>query len=86
MRSTAVTVFLIFLLALRGTIRNRSLKNVIVSVMLLILACLTGLYYNKLPIDVFSRTNMLLFFAAIVLLTMAAINTFKKPSEDSVDD
>ena len=82
----AVTVFLIFLLALRGTLRNRSLKNVIVSVMLLILACLTGLYYNKLPIDVFSRTNMLLFFAAIVLLTMAAINTFKKPSEDSVDD
>ncbi|MBQ3470827.1 MAG: hypothetical protein IJH17_00405, partial [Clostridia bacterium] len=82
----AVTVFLIFLLALRGTLRNRSLKNVIVSVMLLILVCLTGLYYNKLPIDVFSRTNMLLFFAAIVLLTMVAINTFKKPSEDSVDD
>ena len=53
---------------------------------LLILTCLTGVYYNKLPIDVFSRTNMLLFFAAIVLLTMAAINTFKKPSADSVND
>ena len=82
----AVTVFLIFLLALRGTLRNRSLKSVIISVMLLILTCLTGVYYNKLPIDVFSRTNMLLFFAAIVLLTMAAINTFKKPSADSVND
>ena len=47
----------------------------------MILAHLTGLYYNKLPIDSFSVLNMSVFFAAVALLSMLAIRMFKREKQ-----
>ena len=77
----AITVLFIFLLSLRGAIRSREPLDFLVSALLLVLVHLTGVYYNRLPIDSFSRTSMITFFVIIGLLTALAIWTFGKSSD-----
>jgi len=81
-QSAAGTVFLISLLALRGTIRSRVPQRALIAIGLLMLSQLAALYYNKLPIDSFSYFNMFMFFVMTALLCAVAIMTFKrKPVE-----
>ena len=47
-------------------------------VAMLALVPLTGLYYNKLPIDSFSVGNMVLFFVLIGSLSIVAIRNFRR--------
>lgn len=77
----AGTVAFISLLALRGAIRSRQPFRLLIAGGLMILAHLTGLYYNKLPIDSFSVLNMIVFFAAVALLSMLAIRMFKREKQ-----
>lgn len=78
----AATVVFIALLALRGAIRSRMPQRVLVGGFLLILAYLTGNYYNKLPIDSFSIFHMLVFFVIVVLLSVLAIRMFRRVNSE----
>ena len=79
----AVTMFFIFLLALRGAIKSREPLHFLIAGFLLIAVNLTGMYYNKLPIDSFSAVNMIMFFAVVALLCALAIRMFKQDREMS---
>lgn len=74
----AVTVEIISLLALRGAIRSRKPLRFVVAGLLMVLAFLTGKYYNMLPIDSFSVLNILLFFTAVALLSALAVRMFRR--------
>ena len=77
----AGTVAFISLLALRGAIRSRQPFRFLIAGALMMLAHLTGLYYNKLPIDSFSILNMIVFFAVIALLSALAVRMFKREKQ-----
>lgn len=74
----ALTVFYIFLLALRGAIRSKQPKDRFITVILLAFVGLTAVYYNKLPIDSFSIFNMIAFFIMVALLSAVAVRMFRK--------
>ena len=78
----AVTMFFIFLLALRGAIRSRVPFHFLIAGFLLIFVHLTGIYYNRLPIDSFSVVNMILFFIITALLSALAIHMFRQAGPD----
>ena len=56
---------------------------------MLALVPLSYKYYNMLSIDSFSYVNMAVYYAAIILLTVAAVRTFTDdpaPESDSDED
>lgn len=81
----AVTMFFTFLLALRGAIRSRVPIHFLIAGFLLIAVHLTGVYYNRLPIDSFSILNMVLFFVMVALFCALAIHMFKHAKEPEKD-
>lgn len=79
----SLTVFFIFLLALRGVIRSKNVTKVGIAMGFLVLAYMTGTYYNNLPIDSFSKPNMAIFFTTVIALSAAAVSLFKR-DEDGI--
>lgn len=79
----AITVFFIFLLALRGAIRTMDARRIGLSMGLLVLSYLTDVYYNKLPIGSFSKLNMAIFFTIVAGLSALAVRMFSKTDEDN---
>ena len=75
----AVTVLFIALLALRGAIRSRRPLAFAAAAGLFVLVHLTGVYYNRMPIDAFSPAHIIAFFVLTLLLTAVAIRTFRRP-------
>jgi hypothetical protein len=54
---------------------------------MLALVPLSYKYYNMLSIDSFSYVNMAVYYAAIILLTVAAVRTFRDdPAPESDSD
>ena len=78
----ADTVLFIALLALRGAIRSRMPQRLLIGGFLIILAGLTGTYYNKLPIDSFSIFHTVVFFVIIVLLSALAVRMFRRENSE----
>ena len=74
----AITMFYIFLLALRGTIRSRNPKHLFIPVFILVCAGLSARYYNMLPISSFSTINMIAFFIMVALLSALAVMAFRR--------
>lgn len=74
----AVTIAFIFLLSMRGFIRRKNKRSFITTLVMLALVPLAYLYYNRLSIDSFSYVHMTIYFAVILLLTAAAVRTFRK--------
>ena len=68
----------IFLLALRGSLRGRTVTAFIFTLFVFALIPLTNMYYNRLPISGFSRLNMSLYFSAVSALTAMAVLTFRR--------
>ena len=58
-------------------------SSFITTLVMLALVPLSYLYYNRLSIDSFSYVNMAIYFAAILLLTAAAVRTFRKDEPKS---
>ena len=77
----AITILFIFLLSLRGLIRRKNKRGIITTLVTMALVPLSYLYYNRLPIDAFSYGHMAIYFAVILLLTAAAVKTFRKDDE-----
>ena len=73
----AVTISFIFMLSLRGLIRRKNKRSIITTLVMLALVPLSYKYYNMLSIDSFSYVNMAVYYAVIILLTVAAVRTFK---------
>ena len=78
----AITMFYIFLLALRGTIRSRNPKQLLIPGFILVCAGLSALYYNRLPISTFSIPNMIAFFIMIALLSALAVRAFRRNNQE----
>jgi hypothetical protein len=79
----AATVLFIALLALRGAIRSRMPQRLLTGGFLIILAGLTGTYYNKLPIDSFSILHIVIFFVIIALLSALAVRMFRRENSEA---
>lgn len=82
----AVTMFFIFLLAIRGAIRSKVPVHYLIAGFLLIAVELTRLYYNSLPIDSFSIPNMIAFFVVVALFSALAVHMFKHTKDDSLTE
>ncbi len=78
----AITMFYIFLLALRGTIRSRNPKQLLIPGFILVCTVLSALYYNRLPISSFSVPNMIAFFIMIALLSALAVRAFRRNNQE----
>lgn len=44
---------------------------------------MTGVYYNRLPLDSFSKLNMALFFLIVILLSILAVRMFIREKPES---
>lgn len=76
--NATIAISIIFILALRGLIRYPSKRNAAVTLVLLTLIPLTYMYYLRLPIGSFSVLNMIIYFAVNILLTAAAVRSFRR--------
>lgn len=79
----AITVFFIFLLSLRGSVRAMSAERIGISMGLLVLSYLTGIYYNHLPLDAFSKPSMFVFFGIVALLSTLAVRMFRRAESEA---
>ena len=79
----AVTLFVIFLLAMRGHIRYRNLRNAAISAVLLVLAIMMQLFGDKLSQNTFSTVTVVIFCGVITGLTILAIRTFFMRQDNS---
>lgn len=71
------TLRIISVIILCGLIRRKNKRSIITTLVMLALVPLSYKYYNMLSIDSFSYVNMAVYYAAIILLTVAAVRTFK---------
>ena len=72
----AVTVFVIFLLALRGHIRYRNLQNAATAAVLFVLTIMLQLFGDKLAQYSFTIVTVIVFCGVITGLTLLAVLTF----------
>ena len=71
-----ITVFVMFLLALRGTLRYRTPRNIAVTVFLLLAACAGAILYQKSSLVSSSELHTVIYCAAMLILTALAVSTF----------
>ncbi|MBQ6197035.1 MAG: hypothetical protein IJK47_06380 [Lachnospiraceae bacterium] len=71
-----LTVFVMFLLALRGTLRNRSVKNLVITVLLLLAAVADGLIYQRSELVSASGIRFAVYCVAMAGLTVLAVSPF----------
>ena len=80
----AITLFYIFLLAIRAAFRKRKPLYFLISALMLLAVYLTGLHYNRLPIDSFSIPNMIAFFVVTALFSAVAVKMYLgKPAAEA---
>ena len=78
----SLTVFSIFLLSLRGTIRYGRKSSVLLTAFLLFCFAITFKFFNRTEKLPFSWVSVTAFALAIGLYTVAAVRTFREPSEN----
>ena len=77
------TVFTIFLLSLRGTLRYKRRGSILLTTFLFILFAITFLFFDRTEKLAFSWVSMTIFALAVALLSAAAVRTFREPSAGS---
>ncbi len=73
-----LTVLVMFLLALRGTLRNKNRYNVVVTVLLLILTFVNALVYQNSSLVSESLLHTVVYSVVMLILTILAVSTFSK--------
>ena len=76
-----LTVLVIFLLALRGTLRRRTPYNTAVSVFLLLAAFTNVFVYQRSALVSSSPLHSAVYCAAMLILTALAVSTFAKKKQ-----
>lgn len=76
------TVLSIFLLSLRGTLRYRRKNSIILTSFLFFCFAITFLFFDRAKKLPFSWVSVNAFAFVIGLYTVAAVRTFREPSED----
>lgn len=76
------TVLSIFLLSLRGTLRYRRKNSIILTSFLFFCFAITFLFFDRTKKLPFSCVSVNAFAFVIGLYTVAAVRTFREPSED----
>ena len=82
----AITVFYVFLLALRGAIRSKKPAHYLIAGFILVCAGITAAYYNRLPFASFSTINMIEFFIMVALLSALAVRMFRRKGRNAIKD
>ena len=77
--SGSLTVFVIFLLSLRGTLRYKRKSSILLTTFLFICFAMTFLFLDRTEMQAFSWQGVALFAIAIVIWTAAAVHTFREP-------
>jgi hypothetical protein len=78
----ALTLLFIGLLALRGAIRSQKKWAFAYSAALLVGAYMTHRFYSQTPMDSYSRLKMYLYFAIVLVLSIASVKTFKRKNTE----
>lgn len=73
----AITFFVILLLSVRGLLRRRNRRNLLLSAALALVTVITFLFYHKLPLASFSAFHLAVFVAIVTGLTILAIRSFR---------
>lgn len=76
--SAAISMLILFLLSLRGLIRNRNLPNLLITVGILLLGVINCLVYQKSMLVSSKTLPSILYCAGIAVLTALAVWTFRK--------
>ena len=86
-----ITVFIMFLLALRGTLKNRKPYNIVITTALLLISFVNAFIYQKSELVSASVIHTVVYCIAMLMLTLLALSTFRsgssagsKASEDIV--
>jgi peptidoglycan/LPS O-acetylase OafA/YrhL len=83
--SASLTVFVIFLLSLRGTLRYKRKSSIWLTTFLFFCFAITFLFFDRTKVQAFSWVGITLFAIAIAIWTAAAVRTFREPrAEDLV--
>ena len=82
----AITFFVIFLLSVRGLLRNRSLRNLLLSITLALVTVLVFLFYQMQPLASFSVFHMMVFIAIVAGFTLMAIHSFRTNQDSETSD
>ena len=77
--SGSLTVFVIFLLSLRGTLRHKRISSIVLTVFLFFCFAMTFLFLDRTEMQAFSWRGIALFAIAIAIWTAAAVHTFREP-------
>ena len=77
------TVFTIFLLSLRGTLRYKRRGSILLTTFLFVLFAITFLFFDRTEKLAFSWVSMTIFALTVALLSVAAVRTFREPSAGS---
>ena len=72
-----LTVFVMFLLALRGTLRQHSRYNIGVTVFLLAVSAANAFIYQRSSLAGATLPHVVIYLAAMLLLSVLAANTFR---------
>ena len=73
----AITFFVIFLLSVRGFLRNRTRRNLLLSVVMALVTVFVFLFYHKLPLASFSVFHLTMFMAIVIAFIVLAIRSFR---------
>ena len=87
--SASLTMLFVFLLSLRGLIRRKNKRGIVTTLATAALVPLAYQYHNMLAIDSFSYVHMAIYFTIVIILTIAAVKTFRsdtQPGSDSEED
>ena len=83
----AITFFVIWLLSVRGLLRNRNGRNLLLSTALALVTIVVCLFYQKQPLASFSVFHMMVFIAVVTGFTLLAIRSFRTtPSQGTPTD
>ena len=83
--SASLTVFAVFLLSLRGTLRYKRKISIWLSTFLFLCFAITFLFFNRTEVQAFPWVSITLFAIAVAIWTAAAVRTFREPRAAEVD-
>ena len=73
----AITFFVIWLLSVRGLLRNKNRRNLLLSIVLALVTVIVFLFYHRLPLASFSVFHLLVFAAIVTGFAFLAIQSFR---------
>ena len=81
-----LTVFVIFLLALRGTLRDPCRKHIVLTVCLFLIAAADAFLYQRSTWVSASGQHFFIYILAVVIMTVLAVRTFYRKHREYMKD